>query len=318
MVGWSALRDAYGFAGEVPALLEVAASGDAAAWQDLWGRLCHQGTTYSASGPALTVLAAMAERESPIGYSEPLGLASAILSSTDRARDVPDPREAYGSLIPTMRGVAESNLARTEGATDFIYCLQILMSFENVPVLQKRLESLANGELELECPGCGESLVLGLGEPDYQARPFWRTRDESPSPLRPASPNSIGPGASRAHSLAKEHGHPEVVDKMLFLLGNATCPCCGIDFSIPNQVDANAADRRNNPLPRPRSLLAWQICSKGLRTSSISVPRPFGRGCRSSYSTVRSGPLASSWRTRCSSTSRSGTTGSAVTASSDG
>jgi hypothetical protein len=178
----------------------------------------------------------MAERESPAGYSEPLGLASAIISSTDRPSDVADPRGIYGPPIRTMRDLAEANLARADGSTDYMYCLQILMAFENVPVLQTHLGSLANGEVELECPHCGEGLLVGLGEPDYRVRPFHRAHNESPTPLRPASPNDLDRGASRAHDLATAHGQLGVAEKMLYLLGRATCPCCEGSFSIQVQL----------------------------------------------------------------------------------
>ncbi|MDX6238303.1 MAG: hypothetical protein QOG10_3118 [Kribbellaceae bacterium] len=47
MTNWVALQDAYGSARDVPNLLAAAEAGtgdDRGVWDELWGRLCHQGT----------------------------------------------------------------------------------------------------------------------------------------------------------------------------------------------------------------------------------------------------------------------------------
>jgi hypothetical protein len=49
MTKWRSLRDAYGTAGPVEALLERSDTDDRAVWDELWSRLCHQGTVYTAS-----------------------------------------------------------------------------------------------------------------------------------------------------------------------------------------------------------------------------------------------------------------------------
>ena len=55
---WSALRDAYGSAADIPELLrtvasDVASTGAGTPWPDLWSALCHQGDVYSASFAAI-------------------------------------------------------------------------------------------------------------------------------------------------------------------------------------------------------------------------------------------------------------------------
>ena len=49
MTDWALLTDAYGPADEIPALLADASTDDSSAWDELWGRLCHQGTVSTAS-----------------------------------------------------------------------------------------------------------------------------------------------------------------------------------------------------------------------------------------------------------------------------
>ena len=65
-VAWSALHDAYGIATQIPALLaRLDDASDARrdeAIEELWSRLCHQETVYSASAAAVPALAAAALR----------------------------------------------------------------------------------------------------------------------------------------------------------------------------------------------------------------------------------------------------------------
>jgi hypothetical protein len=66
-VAWTELADAYGPAGDVPPLL-VKVAGNGGSWDDQLGdllnRLLHQGSCYSASAPALAVLARMITADS--------------------------------------------------------------------------------------------------------------------------------------------------------------------------------------------------------------------------------------------------------------
>jgi len=70
MTEWASLRDAYGSAEKVADLLAtVATSGtdEGGPWNDLWSRLCHQGTVYSASYAALPMLTQMSLQHGPGG-----------------------------------------------------------------------------------------------------------------------------------------------------------------------------------------------------------------------------------------------------------
>ena len=86
MTEWASLQHAYGTAEDVPDLLRAAEeSGNEVgpAWDELWSRLCHQDTVYTASYAALPLLADIAERHEPTGYVAALDLAAAIVASTD-------------------------------------------------------------------------------------------------------------------------------------------------------------------------------------------------------------------------------------------
>ncbi len=236
MTDWAALRHAYGSAEDVPALLAAAENTrdeTGEIWDDLWSRLCHQGTVYSASRAALPALAAMASSREPSGYQAPLHLAAAIIASRDGQQEVDVHRE-YAPEIATMRDLAERNLGLHEGFVDFVYGLQTLMAFENVPVWSTELEALADGELALTCPACGEDLLLPLDGPDPRLAAF-ADSSSRPTVVTPGDVE-MHAGMARMHALALQHGRDDIVSALPTLLGRATCPRCQEAFDIPGAL----------------------------------------------------------------------------------
>jgi hypothetical protein len=193
MTEWTSLQHAYGPAGDIPALLAAAENSGAKfgpAWNDVWSRLCHQGTTYTASYAALPLLADMAERHAPAGYVAALDLAAAILASTDGPTDPVLRRQQHADTLRRLHDLAYRNLPLAEGDTEFVYGLQALMAFEDGGVWQRHLNHVADGELPLECPNCGELLILNLDGPEYTLASY---TDGSipPTPVRPYEPPMV-------------------------------------------------------------------------------------------------------------------------------
>ncbi len=127
---WSTLKHAYGNAEDVPALLtRLCPDPDASVWEELWSRLCHQGSVYSASFAALPALADAAGRWEPAERTQLLALAASILASKDRC-----PTDLVGSLESVVRrfqqlcgdSLAQKRLPKA----DFIYLLQAARSFD--------------------------------------------------------------------------------------------------------------------------------------------------------------------------------------------
>jgi hypothetical protein len=162
MTEWRSLRDAYGTAETVGALLDRGETEDRAIWDELWSRLYHQGTVYSASYAALPRLAELAARQDPAGSVEPLFLAASIVASTDGPEESTTVRARYAETIRALHDVAERLLPFASDDTDFIYRVQAVLATENDSVWATRLESLADEELEFVCPGCDEQLVMSF------------------------------------------------------------------------------------------------------------------------------------------------------------
>lgn len=237
MTEWASLRDAYGSAERVPALLaavEEAGTDEGDRWVDLWGRLCHQGTVYGASYAALPALARMSQRHPPSGYVEALHLAAAIIASNDGPGDSASVRQRYANEIADLRTAAARNLQHAIDDTDFVYGLQALMAFEDGGVWQRNLHYLANGELELDCPSCDEHLLLGMDGPEFRLESF-ADGSLAPSTVTPVQP----PAATvegRLLALAHASNRPAVADKLPYLFGGSTCPRCQVWFEVPHSL----------------------------------------------------------------------------------
>jgi hypothetical protein len=114
-IDWSGLRDAYGDAAGVPDLLERLWSPDATdrepAIDELWSRLCHQETVYSASAAAIPSLvhAAMNALLTPLQRLQVLSLVLYIGRGDDTCRkgyssqaEVEACRTAVAALVPEI------------------------------------------------------------------------------------------------------------------------------------------------------------------------------------------------------------------------
>ena len=130
MPDWASLRDAYGRADRVGELLDRAEADDRAVWDELWSRLCHQGTVYSASYAALPRLTEIAERRPPAVYVEPLHLATAIMSSTDGPEQPGTVRASYAEQASVLNRIAAKSLTVAADSADFVYALQALLATE--------------------------------------------------------------------------------------------------------------------------------------------------------------------------------------------
>ena len=84
MPNWQGLHHACGSAEDLPEILaELDPDPTAAVWDELWERVCHQYTTYSASIHVLPYLLRAASDWAPCSRAMPLALAGFIVSATE-------------------------------------------------------------------------------------------------------------------------------------------------------------------------------------------------------------------------------------------
>lgn len=230
---WASLRDAYGSAADVPALLaaaEAAAADEGGVWDELWARLHHQGTVYSASYAALPVLAGISRQHPPSGYVAALQLAAVILASRG-PEDHAVVRRRYENDVADLHAAATASLPYANDDADFVYGLQALMAFEDGGVWQRNLHCLADGEVEIDCPSCDEHLLVDLDDTQVTVESFLdgSLPATAVTPLAPAATTVEG----RLLALALGHGRPGLAEKLPYLFGTATCPRCHTSIDLP-------------------------------------------------------------------------------------
>lgn len=230
MIDWANLRDAYGSAERTPELIRAAVAsgrefGDE--WDEVWGRLCHQGTVYSASYAALPLLTEAARGHEPVGYIASLHLAAAIVASRDGQVTGEPVRQFYAAEVDELRRMAVRGLAFASDDTEFIYGLGALMAFEDGGVWQRSLGHLADGELPIDCPSCHEALLIDL-EKEVPTATVWDA-SKAPTEVAPgeAIPDSV---EARLIDLASSHSRLLVTERLPFLFGRIQCPECGEEF----------------------------------------------------------------------------------------
>jgi hypothetical protein len=253
MTDWTALEHAYGNAADVPALLDqLSPDPEASVWEELWSRLCHQGTVYSASFAALPALADAAEQWKPAERAQVIALAAAILASTDVNGCCDNSLRAVEGVVPRLQRLCRESLAATGLSThEFIYLLQAARSFEGDQFWGKELDHMASGEFPGTCPHCRGELYLVIGE--YG---FFTTAEEwvmrSATPRTEPSTIEVRPGINRMpiepnggilpevgrqlYEHAQAVGQHDVADWIRHLFGTSVCPSCGHPFAVQDAI----------------------------------------------------------------------------------
>lgn len=245
MTDWSRLRHAYGTAQDIPGLLDAAgAHPRAPEWDDLWSRVCHQGTVYTASYAVLPELAAIARRWPPADRPVPLVLAGAILASADRPSGGDDPRVTYAAEITELHALTEQTLGAPAAARDadaYVHLLQTLLALEGVEVWAQQLARLNDGEHVVACPACEAENFVAFGRYGCFTTTDSMYMRESPArkiPLIPADPATLNGLPRSLHTRALADGHPEIATALTYTFGHARCAACEADFSVEAAIAA--------------------------------------------------------------------------------
>lgn len=131
--GWRTVDDAYGPADKIPALLDALDSSDGAkrraAIDDLWTRLCHQETVYTASAAAVPLLAAAvtAGRLPPLSRALVCGLIVYIGRGEDSCWEGYVPLSTVEACVSAVAGATPELVAWAQrgAASDQAFALQL-------------------------------------------------------------------------------------------------------------------------------------------------------------------------------------------------
>jgi len=245
-IDWAAVQDAYGTAEAVPGLLARVAAhpSDSDVWNDLWSRLCHQGTVYKASFLSIPTLAAMARSAPATAYSDPLNLLACIAGSTD-VHKTRDTRERYAAELASCLPAAEAYAAAAADDADFCYALSVVAGLRGERPWHQALTSIADGEAPGTCPGCGEELCLHIDATPPRVSLSWDEPLDG-NVIVPVDPSTIRGIAADLLLLATRHCRTNVTTRLLTILGEGICPTCGTGFSR-GKVMGIATDKAKHP-----------------------------------------------------------------------
>ena len=247
MTDWAKLRHAYGSASDIPPLLEqLSPDPEAPVWDELWGRICHQGSVYSASFPVLPYLADAAEKWPIAARVMPLALAAAIVIGGGAVDLHDEPKgAAFSETIERLRRIAfDSFPAVGLSRDDFIYLLQSTLALCGDTLWGENLDRLAGGEFEGECPSCNSNLYLVIGEDGFFAtceEYVWNPQAPR-RPIEPAEPSTLtGTGTGRwLHDRAVAGGHPDLAFWICHVFGITVCPVCDNRFVVSEAIARTA------------------------------------------------------------------------------
>ncbi|MEU9715971.1 hypothetical protein [Streptomyces sp. NPDC047976] len=209
---------------------------DRQVWSELWDGLCHQGSVYEDSYPALPFLAATATGRAPGEPQEAVLMAGLIASAADEERTA-----RYGEETAALLPVARRLLAEeTHDPVSFVYLLQCVLAFEGERVWSAgRLEGLFEGEYEIDCPSCESGLFIAFGEDGpFASAGDYVTGDPARTELLPADPAALAPLPARLHRTAAGAGHEGTARGLTYLFGRAVCPDCRTGFEVAEQVES--------------------------------------------------------------------------------
>lgn len=245
MTEWSQLTHAYGTAEDVPGLLKAAGPDpEGPAWNELWSRLCHQGTVYPASYAALPALAEKARQLTATDRTMPLLLAASIVASTDRPHGTPDPKDAYAAEIAELIELVERALRHPSltGSPDrYVELLEAQLAFEGVEVWGEELHGLSGEEFEVPCPMCEAENFVVFGEYGHFSTTDGFYMNETAGhrgELQPADPSLLEGLAKRLHARALADGQHEVANKLTYVFGSAYCAECDALFRVDHAIVA--------------------------------------------------------------------------------
>ena len=236
MTDWGKLNHAYGTAEDVPELLaRMSPDGKNEVWSELWGRLCHQSTVFSASFAALPALEEAAAGWSAAERIQPLVLAAGIVAACGA------PEHYLAGLEPVIDSLRalglESVVLPGRTPTEFIYLAQSVLALEGDRLWGRSLEGLVDREFSAACPNCHARLSVGVAESRFFfALGNWRNAGTEPRtwPVRPASELAEVGRRLTAWALAAEQ--PEVAAQLPSLFGSGRCPSCDAELSVPEAL----------------------------------------------------------------------------------
>lgn len=240
MPNWKELRHAYGSAEDLPRVISaLTPDPKAPAWDDLWNRVCHQGTTYSASTAVLPFLLRCASGWDAPARAMPLTLAGSIVCAPQTNLSGYEPTVEALRLL-ALDTVRDRGLSRS----DRIYVMQAVLALQGDRLWGRVLDHLSDGEFPALCPACQKDLYVVVGQYGFfvAAGDWVRSPQTSRTAIRPLGTEKLTGVGNWLHSVCDQSGDAELAGWILYLFGFSSCPECRHPFAV---ADALREMRKN-------------------------------------------------------------------------
>ena len=242
MPEWGTLRHAYGSAEDIPGLLDqLSPDQKAPVWDELWSRVCHQDSVYSASFAVLPYLLAAASKWPPFQRVQPLNLASGIVGSWDVEGSREQLIAEHLPVVAELHKLTLDMLASVKfERTDYVYMLQAALAFHGDRLWGCELSRIVDGEFDVRCPHCnaGFYIVLeddrifctteGWGKPSATRREL---------PISPCAPTQLPQVGQWLHEQCLASDHGPLAPTICHLFGSSRCPKCAQRFQVPDAIE---------------------------------------------------------------------------------
>jgi len=232
---WKKLRHAYGSAEDLPELLEeLDPDPESFVWNELWGRVCHQYSTFSASPYVLPYLLAAARGWEPEARVMPLTLAGGIVAAPETNL------EGFTGVVEELGLLTRSTLDNANlGSQERVYVVQAMMAFAGDRVWGHALDRLNDGRFLAACPTCRTQLYVVIGDDAFcYVEDRVRRGEERRSVVTPVAPETLDGTGLALYTLCRASADPAVGTSICQLFGRATCPNCSQGFDVSEAVAA--------------------------------------------------------------------------------
>jgi hypothetical protein len=206
----------------------------APAWNELWSRVCHQGTTYSASLAVLPCLLDVASTWHAPGRVMPLALAGAIVSAPESSDKLP----SYEPSIQALHLLALETLPAPElSRFDRIYAMQAALALGGDYFWGRALDYLESGEFPGSCPSCGTEIYIVVGKYGFfcTAQEWVRNPQAHKIKIEPQV-EKLAETGKWLHEAAMAAGDEGLAEWIGYLFGTTVCPNCRKFFQLPAAI----------------------------------------------------------------------------------
>jgi hypothetical protein len=234
MPNWKELKHAYGSAEDIPGIISALTPDPSSpAWEDLWSRVCHQGTTYSASPAVLPFLLNVASNWSVTDRAMPLALAASIVAAPQTILD------GYGETVEALRTLAVDTVKNPGLSREArIYVMQSVLAFQGDHLWGRVFDHLNDGEFPASCPACRKDLYVVVGKygPFVVSDDWVRKPSVVRTEIKPLEAGTLTGVGKWLHTVSVQCNDSELSYWIRYLFGASRCPECGEPFDLPDAI----------------------------------------------------------------------------------